>query len=111
MVCERYEYLIDALKEAEGDDEVRFEKQIEELDELVKRTKKDHSTGTYDQGLLLDIKKQLTEIYLFIEKIRKQENRRAEWELHPPSSILEGFKEYMKNSETNPFEESGSKTV
>ena len=103
-------FLIDALDEAESDDDVRYEKKTEELDILSDRIKKHNPELSLNQSLLLDIRKRIAEIYFHIDKSRRQERRRIEWQQHgAPSHIRDEFKKYIKNSQTNPFDEVDSK--
>lgn len=103
------EFMKDALNEAESDDDLCYEKKIEELDILSDRVKKHNPELSLDQSLLLDIRKRIAEIYFYIDKIRRQEHRRTKWQQHgPPSSIRDEFKKYMENSQTDPFKEADS---
>ncbi|KHE93553.1 MAG: hypothetical protein SCABRO_00688 [Candidatus Scalindua brodae] len=103
------EFMKDALNEAESDDDARYEKKIEELNILSDRIKERCPDLSLEKDLLLDIRKRIAEIYFYIDKIRRQERRITEWQQHgPPSSIRDKFKKYMKNSQTNPFEEADS---
>ena len=100
------DFMIDALNEAESDDDVRYEKKIEELNILSDEIKERCPDLSLDKDLLLDIRKRIAGIHFYIDKIRCQERRRTEWQqCGPPSSIRDKFKKYMKNGQTNPFEE------
>lgn len=105
------EFMKDALNDAESDDDACYEKKVEELDILSDRIKNHNPKLSLDQSLLLDIRKRIVEIYFYIDKIRHQERRRIKWQQHgPPSSIHDKFKKYMKNSQTDPFEEADSES-
>ena len=86
---ERREFYLDALKEAEDDDASRYEKRL-------KNVAKDGERLT-EIGLLSEIRKQMAEIFLFMEKTDHQDKRRLEWELYdPPSRVKEEYDEFVK---------------
>lgn len=104
--CEYRGFLIDTLNEAESEDDVHYEKKIEELNILSNKIKERCPDLTLEKGLLLDIRKRIAEIYFLIDKTRRQERRRTDWQQHgPPSSVRDKFKKYIKNSQTDPFKE------
>jgi hypothetical protein len=84
---ERRDFYIKALMEAADGDDERYGKRLEKIEEEGNR----HS----DRELLIDIRKQLAEIYFSIDKIDNQRKRRKKWQLYgPPSQIRDEFKKY-----------------
>jgi len=88
------EFYLDALKESEYGDATRYERRLEKL-------VKDGERLT-EIGLLSEIRKQMAEIFLFMEKTDDQNKRRLEWELYgPPPRVERDYDEFKRNSSIN----------
>jgi predicted transcriptional regulator len=92
---ERREFYLDALKEAENNDDTRYEKKLANIEQSIEQMS--------EKALLEDIRKSLAEVFFSLEKINHQTKRRQEWQLYgPPSSIREEFKKFFaKNDDTS----------
>ena len=88
---ERQEWYISALKDEGTQDDVREEKRLGEVENEGERMT--------EKELLIDIRKWLAKVYLYIDKVRQQDNRKAEWELTIPQRVNDGFKKYQEENE------------
>ncbi len=95
---ERREFYLNALEEAESNDDARYESKLEEVEQSVERMS--------EKELLGGIRKQLAEVLFSLQKFNHQTKRRQEWQLYgPPPSIREAFKKVSANSNVDDLAE------
>ena len=85
---ERRDWYIRAFKDEGNQDDVREEKRLGEV--------KDEGERMTEKELLIDIRKWLAKVYFYIDKVRQQDNRKAEWELTIPQRVKDGFKKIQE---------------
>ena len=84
---ERRDYYTKGLEEAENEDDTRYEKKLESIERNIEQMS--------EKALLMDIRKQLAEVFFSLEKMNYQSKRRREWQLYgPPSRVRDEFKKF-----------------
>lgn len=82
-----------ALEEAEREDEERYQKRLERLEkEIESKVNRVSEARFLEVPLLIEIKKQIAEMFLFLERNNYQDKRKSEWELYgPPSNVRQDY--------------------
>jgi hypothetical protein len=95
---ERRDFYKNALEEKETEDQERYEKRLERLEEEIESNMNRLSEARFPEvGLLIEIRKQVAEIFLLMERTVYQNKRRLEWQLYgPPSRVDKDYEEFRR---------------
>lgn len=91
---ERRSFYLQALEDTEYTDNERYEKRLEEIAKKYDRLS--------DKDILIEIRKQLAELFFIIDKIDNQRRREKEWKLHGPPLRIRNEFEKCYHSERKP---------
>ena len=85
---ERRDFFLKALEDAEYKDDAHYESRLENIEINIERMS--------EKELLVDIRKQLAEVFFSLEKMNRQAQRRHKWQLDgPPSEVRDKFKKFF----------------